>query len=149
MTRFPFLHQLKIYMITLIENGEVYGPQPLGQASVLLVDATIQKVGNVDVHVDNDGDPGHLTLSSDAGQSSPTKLLDQIRTCAKDRAVEFSRLLSLVTKNTATALKLADKGTLTPGRVADLLVMDAETLQLKEVIARGKRLLKNGRIEKL
>ena len=28
-------------MITLIENGEVYGPQPLGQAAILLIDATV------------------------------------------------------------------------------------------------------------
>ncbi|HEX2268847.1 MAG TPA: amidohydrolase family protein [Pyrinomonadaceae bacterium] len=100
-------------------------------------------------YFDNDGDPGHLTLSSDAGQTGPTKLLDQIRTCAKQRSLEFSALISLVTKNTATVLKLADKGVLAPGKAADVLVMDSETLQLKEVIARGKRLLKNGRLEKL
>lgn len=100
-------------------------------------------------YLDNDGDPDHLTLSSDAGQSSPAKLLEQIRTCAKNRALEFSRLISLVTRNTATALKLADKGTLAPGKAADVLVWDAETLQLKEVIARGRRLLKNGRLDKI
>jgi len=34
-------------MFTLIENGEVYGPEPLGLASVLLCDSTILKVGDV------------------------------------------------------------------------------------------------------
>src|SRR5215203_2655055 len=35
-------------MFTLIENGEVYGPEPLGRTSVLLADSTILKVGDVD-----------------------------------------------------------------------------------------------------
>lgn len=35
-------------MFTLIENGDVYGPEPLGRTSVLLVDSKIQKIGNVD-----------------------------------------------------------------------------------------------------
>jgi hypothetical protein len=35
-------------MFTLIENGEVYGPESLGPASVLLADSTILKIGDVD-----------------------------------------------------------------------------------------------------
>jgi len=35
-------------MLTLIENGEVYAPEPLGRRSVLLVDGRIGKVGDVD-----------------------------------------------------------------------------------------------------
>lgn len=35
-------------MITLIENGEVYAPAPLGRQSVLLLDGTIARVGAVD-----------------------------------------------------------------------------------------------------
>ncbi|MFL5541734.1 MAG: amidohydrolase family protein [Longimicrobiaceae bacterium] len=35
-------------MLTLIENGEVYAPEPLGRASVLLTDGKIAKVGEVD-----------------------------------------------------------------------------------------------------
>ncbi|HEX8694629.1 MAG TPA: amidohydrolase family protein [Longimicrobium sp.] len=35
-------------MLTLIENGEVYGPEPLGKRSVLLTDGRIAKVGEVD-----------------------------------------------------------------------------------------------------
>src|SRR5688500_15180164 len=38
-------------MLTLIENGDVYGPQPLGRRSVLLVDGRIGKVGEVDRRV--------------------------------------------------------------------------------------------------
>jgi beta-aspartyl-dipeptidase (metallo-type) len=35
-------------MLTLIENGEVYAPEPLGRRSVLLTDGKIAKVGQVD-----------------------------------------------------------------------------------------------------
>jgi len=35
-------------VITLIENGEVYAPAPLGRQSVLLLDGTIARVGAVD-----------------------------------------------------------------------------------------------------
>jgi beta-aspartyl-dipeptidase (metallo-type) len=35
-------------MLTLIENGEVYAPQPLGRQSILLADGKIGKVEAVD-----------------------------------------------------------------------------------------------------
>src|SRR5215218_1411147 len=35
-------------MFTLIENGDVYGPEPLGRVSVLLGGGTIMKIGEVD-----------------------------------------------------------------------------------------------------
>ncbi len=35
-------------MLTLIENGEVYAPQPLGRQSILLVDGKIGKIGEID-----------------------------------------------------------------------------------------------------
>ncbi|HET7457048.1 MAG TPA: amidohydrolase family protein [Gemmatimonadaceae bacterium] len=35
-------------MLTLIENGEVYAPEPLGRRSVLLVDGKVGRVGEVD-----------------------------------------------------------------------------------------------------
>jgi imidazolonepropionase-like amidohydrolase len=190
-------------MFTLIENGEVYGPEPLGLASVLLVDSTILKIGDVDrVALDRLGlpvevidasrcivtpgiidphqhllggsgeegsssqnpeisageivsagittvvgclEPGQLTLSSDAGQTSPANLLEQIRRCKEHGCIELPQLLALVTKNTATVLKLESKGELAAGKDADVLVLEVESLALKEVIAGGKRLFR-GRV---
>src|SRR5215210_1558819 len=37
-------------MLTLIKDGQVYGPEPLGQASVLLVDGKIGRIGDIDQH---------------------------------------------------------------------------------------------------
>jgi beta-aspartyl-dipeptidase (metallo-type) len=94
----------------------------------------------------NDAEPGQLTLSSDAGVSSPSNLLAQIRRCAQGGCVELPQLLSLVTKNTATVLKLENKGQLAAGKAADVLVLEAESLELKEVIANGKRLYRDGEL---
>jgi beta-aspartyl-dipeptidase (metallo-type) len=98
-------------------------------------------------YFDNDAEPEQITLSSDAGQNSPANLLDQIRSARERRCIEFPRLLSLVTKNTAKVLRLQDKGELAAGKAADVLVLDADSLELKEVIAGGKRMLRNGRLE--
>jgi beta-aspartyl-dipeptidase (metallo-type) len=78
--------------------------------------------------------------------SSPSNLLAQIRRCAQSGCVELSQLLSLVTKNTATVLKLENKGQLAAGKAADVLVLEAESLELKEVIANGKRLYRDGEL---
>lgn len=94
----------------------------------------------------NDAEPGQLTLSSDAGVTSPSNLLEEIRRCAQGGCVELPQLLSLVTKNTATVLKLENKGHLAPGKAADVLVLEAESLELKEVIAGGKRLYRDGEL---
>ena len=95
----------------------------------------------------NDAEPGQLTLSSDAGLTSPGNLLEQIRRCKERGCVELQQLLALVTKNTATVLKLDNKGELAAGKDADVLVLEVESLELKEVIAGGKRLFREGRLE--
>ena len=66
----------------------------------------------------------------------------QLRACAK--RFDLERLLPLVTENTARVLKLDNQGKLEPGMLANVLVLDRKTLALKEVIARGRRLLKGG-----
>ena len=49
-----------------------------------------------------------------------------------------------MTKNTAKVLKLENKGELAVGKAADVLVLEAKSLELKEVIAGGKRLYREG-----
>jgi beta-aspartyl-dipeptidase (metallo-type) len=95
----------------------------------------------------NAAEPGQLTLSSDAGQTSPGNLLEQIQRCKEQGCIQLQQLLALVTKNTATVLKLGSKGELAVGKDADVLVLEGESLALKEVIAGGKRLFREGRLE--
>jgi len=97
-------------------------------------------------YFDHDGDPAQLTVSSDASISSPSNILNQIRACVRDSALELEQLLPLVTENTARALKLENQGKLEPGMLANVLVLDRETFELREVIARGRRLVKDGKL---
>jgi beta-aspartyl-dipeptidase (metallo-type) len=80
-------------------------------------------------YFDNDGDPA----------------LSQIRECVRNSDFELAQLWPLVTANTARALKLNDRGKLEPQMKADVLVLERDTLELKEVIARGRRLLRDGK----
>ena len=95
---------------------------------------------------ENGGDLKKLTVSSDASISSPRTLFDQIRSCVLEHKFALEQILPIVTANTAAALKLENKGVLEAGKDADVLVLRRESLEIKDVIAGGKRLFKNGRI---
>jgi len=94
----------------------------------------------------NRGDMTKLTVSSDASITSPRNLLEQIRACVLRHEFELEEVLPLVTANTANALKLGDKGVIEEGKSADILVLEKETLKIREVISDGKRLLKDGKL---
>ena len=96
--------------------------------------------------LDDQGDPRQLTVSSDAAISSPCTLYDQIRACVLDHRYPLEKALSLVTVNPARALKLHQKGRLQPGFDADLLVLRRDSLEIRHVFARGRHLLRQGRL---
>jgi beta-aspartyl-dipeptidase (metallo-type) len=93
---------------------------------------------------DHGGDPERLTLSSDAGSSSPGKLAEEWRDCVCRRGLPLERMLPLVTSNTATVLKLARKGRLAVGCDGDVLVLRRDTLEPVHVFARGRHLVNDG-----
>jgi beta-aspartyl-dipeptidase (metallo-type) len=93
---------------------------------------------------DQGGDPDRLTLSSDADSSSPKKFYEMFRDCVLKQGLPFERVLPLVTVNTAKVLKLASKGRLEEAKDADLLVLRKGSLEIVEVIARGKRIAREG-----
>lgn len=95
---------------------------------------------------DNGGDMEKLTVSSDASITSPKNLFEQIRSCIVEHKFPIEEVLKLVTSNTAKVLKLDSKGVIQEGKSADLLVLEKNSLELREVISNGKRLLKNGEI---
>lgn len=90
------------------------------------------------------GDPTRLTASSDAAINSPRTLYEQVRSCVQEHGMALQDVLPIVTANTARVLKLAYKGRLEQGADADLLVLRQGSLDIVEVIARGRRLVKNG-----
>jgi beta-aspartyl-dipeptidase (metallo-type) len=93
------------------------------------------------------GPAERLTISSDASESSPKNVLEQLRACVLEGGFSLEQVLPLATKNTARVLKLRSKGCLEPGKDGDLLVLDPESLELREVIARGKRMMAEGELE--
>jgi beta-aspartyl-dipeptidase (metallo-type) len=95
-------------------------------------------------YFDQGGDLCRLTLSSDSDSSAPRKLWEMVQQCVLEYRLPFEKVLPLVTANTATVLKLADKGRLEPGKDADLLVLRKDSLEIVEVIARGRRMVKKG-----
>jgi beta-aspartyl-dipeptidase (metallo-type) len=97
-------------------------------------------------YLENGGDLKKLTASSDASISSPRTLFEQIRSCVIEHKFALEQVLPIVTANTAAALKLENKGVLEAGKDADVLVLRKESLEIKDVIAGGKRLFKNGRL---
>lgn len=92
------------------------------------------------------GDAARLTVSSDASISSPRTLFEQVRACVLEHGHKLESVLPLVTTNTARVLGLEDRGTLVAGKAADVLVLRARGLEIKDVFAGGRRLFKNGRL---
>lgn len=97
-------------------------------------------------YLDHGGDPARLTVSSDASINSPHTLFAQIRSCILEHDFPLEQTLAHVTANTAAVLKLEHKGRLEVGRDADLLVLRKDTLEIRDVIARGRRLVRDGQL---
>jgi beta-aspartyl-dipeptidase (metallo-type) len=94
---------------------------------------------------ENGGETKKLTVSSDCSITGPQNLFEQIRECLLNDEFPFEEVLALVTKNTADALKLRNKGTLKAGKAADILMLDKENLNLRDVFSNGRHLFKDGR----
>jgi beta-aspartyl-dipeptidase (metallo-type) len=94
----------------------------------------------------NGGDMKKLTISSDSSITSPRSFYEQFRQCVLENEFSLEEMLPIVTSNTATVLKLDMKGRIVEGKAADVIVMEKETLELREVISSGRRLMREGEI---
>lgn len=110
-------------------------------------------------YLDDGLDPGHLTVSSDAGGCLPTfdrdgtllhmdvgdarGLLDVVRSCL-DAGVPPELALAPVTRNPATLYRFPHKGRIAAGMDADLVVLGPDR-QLRDVLARGRWMIRDGR----
>ena len=97
-------------------------------------------------YVDNGGPLERLTISSDADSSTPDVLAEQVRGLVTSHGFSLDLVLPLVTTNPARILKLPRKGRVADGCDADMLVVEPETLIIRDVIVRGKRLVENGEV---
>lgn len=97
--------------------------------------------------LDNGGNPERLTFSSDAAVNSPSSLWRELRSCVHQNIVDLPQALSFVTTNTARVLRLTSKGRIQVGCDADLIFLDQESLEIRDVFARGVPVLRAGKVQ--
>ncbi|MFN7989964.1 MAG: beta-aspartyl-peptidase [Thermoanaerobaculia bacterium] len=107
-------------------------------------------------------DPSRITFTSDGQGSLPdyddegrllgldvgrvASLLEEVRDAVLVDGVPLPVALGVATRNPARALGLARKGVLAEGRDADVVLLRREDLSVDTVIARGRVLMRAGRI---
>ncbi|HVG24911.1 MAG TPA: amidohydrolase family protein [Thermoanaerobaculia bacterium] len=85
-----------------------------------------------------EGDRSMLTVSTDAPIGRVAALLEQICDVVRKEIWPLEEALALATRNAARVLKLHDVGEIAEGKRADLLLLDAQSLKLRRVIAGGR-----------
>ncbi len=73
-----------------------------------------------------------------------SSLFQEVRDAVLEESVPLETALQVITSNPAKVLKLSNKGHIQPGKDADLVLLDKETLTIKTVFAQGKMMLKDG-----
>jgi beta-aspartyl-dipeptidase (metallo-type) len=95
-------------------------------------------------YIDNGGPLEKLTISSDADSATPEMYMEQLCQLVVKHGYSLDLVLPLVTTNPAMVLKLEQKGTLKEGKDADIVLLERGTLSVRDVIARGQRLVIDG-----
>lgn len=104
--------------------------------------------GQIRSFLEQHGPPDKLTVSSDAHTpgGSPEKHFKALVSAIRDDGLALEQVAPCFTANVAAALKLPRKGTLAAGCDADLILLGADSLELRDVFACGRRLLADGRL---
>lgn len=84
------------------------------------------------------------TTPTSVGVSQVAALLEEVRTSVFTDGLSLEDVLPVVTKNPAQRFGLAGKGRIAVGCDADLLLLDARTLALRSVWARGTLVVHDG-----
>lgn len=107
-------------------------------------------------------DISHITFTSDGQGSLPsfdaegrlaglevgrvTSLFAEVRDAVVDERVPLALALQVVTENPARILKLGGKGRLAAGADADIVLLDARSLEIQGVMAKGRWLMRDGTV---
>ncbi len=95
-------------------------------------------------YIDQGGPLEQLTISSDADSSTPDVFYEQLCGLVVKQGFSLDLVLPLVTSNPARILKLEGKGRLESGCDADVIILERGSLAIRDVIARGKRVVTDG-----
>jgi len=127
-----------------LEDGEI----PCGKALRRMLEAGV--------------DLGQITFTSDGQGSLPdwdrngrlqeisvgrvTSLFPAVRQAVQEEGIPLEQALRVITANPARILKLKAKGHLAPGLDADVVLLDPRDLEVRTVIAKGRLLMKSGKL---
>jgi beta-aspartyl-dipeptidase (metallo-type) len=143
-----------------VQPGMLY-PTHIGRSEALMREAIEMSLRGMFVDIDtveedlpkwlqfflgNGGDPNRLTVSSDASATGPHNLYNQLRACVTEHGFPLEQVLPIVMRNTSEVLKLESKGRLEAGKDADVLVLRKGSFEIKDVIVRGKLMVKDERL---
>ena len=95
-------------------------------------------------YLDNGGPLEQLTISSDMDSSTPDIFFQQFCGLVVKHGFTLETVLPLFTSNTARALALPRKGAIRVGMDADIAVLGGESLDIREVIAKGQVIVRDG-----
>jgi beta-aspartyl-dipeptidase (metallo-type) len=95
-------------------------------------------------YLDHDGDPGLLTVSTDAAIGTPALLHEELRKVVRGHVCSLEQALAFVTSNTARILKLEHKGSLEQGKNGDILVLEEGSLEIVHVLSNGEFMVRDG-----
>ena len=96
--------------------------------------------------LDHGGDPTRLTISSDSDSGTPAWHFEAICSAVVEHGFPLEQILALATENVANVLQLPEKGRIRVDGDADVLVLERGSLAIREVIARGRRMVVDGRV---
>jgi beta-aspartyl-dipeptidase (metallo-type) len=95
-------------------------------------------------YIDNGGPIEKLTVSSDMDSATPDIFYQQFCGLVVKHGFSLDLVLPLFTSNTAAALKLSKKGCIKPGMDGDVAVLTEGSLDIREVVAKGRVMLRDG-----
>ncbi|WP_059172890.1 beta-aspartyl-peptidase [Bacillus sp. FJAT-27445] len=110
--------------------------------------------------LDQQIDISQITFTSDAQGSLPdfdefgellglkigkvSTLYDEVRDAIVQEGIPMEIALRVITQNPAAILKLSSKGMVTEGKDADIVMLDKESLAIKDVFAMGRMMVQDG-----
>ncbi|MBU8853535.1 MULTISPECIES: beta-aspartyl-peptidase [Priestia] len=125
-----------------LEEGEVKcskGLRIMLEEKVAIDSITFSSDGNASLpFFDDNGDYKGLQVGK------VSSLFQEVRDAVLEESVPLETALQVITSNPAKVLKLSNKGHIQPGKDADLVLLNKETLTIKTVFAQGKVMVKDG-----
>ena len=117
-----------------------------GEDRVIFISDTMEAAGLEDGMYELGGQPvivkgNRATLEDGTIAGSNTNLMKCMRTAVKQMGIPLEKAVKCAAVNPAKSIGIYDKyGSITPGKVANAVLLDRETLEIKGVILKGQML---------